>query len=288
MADFTAEEIAERRNWIGGSEAATAVGVNKYEAQFHLWQKKLGLAEEFVGNEFTLWGKLHEPVIRQQYAERMQQVVRLPEATIVHPKYPWMACHPDGVTDSKRLLEVKTAGFAIGWGEPGTDEIPEPYMIQVQHNMLVMGLEVADVAALINGNDLRFYEIPANPQLQQLIVDAEASFWNFVVTQTVPPPDFNRADAVEVLRAMYPGTTGEILHADAATIQIRTEIERYTQAEKDAKAAKDGYRARMLDAMKDATFMEFPDGKKYRRSKVSRKGYSVEPTTFMDLRLVNS
>lgn len=286
MNTFTAEELAARRNWIGGSEAAAAIGLNPYESQYDVWQRKLGLAPEFEGNEATLWGKLHEPVIRQQYAERMQRVVRLPAETIVHPKYPFMACHPDGLTDDRRLFEAKTARSADDWGEEGSDDIPQPYMIQVQHNMLVLGLEVCDLAALLHGSQLRIYVIEAHKELQQSIIDLEAQFWHYVESKTAPPPDFSRADAVEVLRKMYPGTTGEVLTADEEVIHIHQNIDHYTQAEKDAKAAKEGFRARLLDKMQEATFMQFPDGKQYRRKLVSRAGYTVEPSSYMDLRLV--
>ena len=287
MNTFSPAELEQRRTFIGGSEAAAAIGLNKYQAAFDLWQVKLGLAPDFEGNEFTLWGKLHEPVIRQQYAERMNQVVRLPAETIRHEKYPFMACHPDGITDSRRLFEAKTAGRSEGWGETGSDQIPEDYMIQVQHNMLVLDLEVCDLAALINGNDLRIYEIRAHRQLQDSIIDLEARFWHHVETKTCPPPDFSRKDCVEVLQRMYPGTNGETLFADAIVVEIRDKIEDYAQAEKAAKAAKDGYKAQLLARMGEATFMQFKDGKQFRRQLISKKGHVVAASEYMDLRLTN-
>ena len=43
--------------------------------------------------------------------------------------------------------------------------------------MAVTGFVVADVAVLIGGSDFRLYEVPADAELQQMLVDAEAEFW---------------------------------------------------------------------------------------------------------------
>lgn len=285
---FTPEQQATRQQFIGGSEAAAAVGCNPYESSFDLWQQKVGLAPPFAGNEATLWGKLHEPVVRQQYAERTGRVVRLPTETILHATHRFMGCHPDGVTEDRRLYEGKTARYADHFGEQGTDEVPQQYLIQCQHNMFVLGLAVCDLAVLVGGSELRLYEIPADAQLQQLIVDAEARFWDFVIRQAAPPPDLSRPDAINVLRKMYPGTTGEVITAEANAIALRQEIETANEQEKAAKLAKDTAKAGILQIMGEASLLAFPDGKSYRRSTINRKGYEVKPTSWLDLSLINS
>lgn len=285
---FTPEQQAARQQFIGGSEAAAAVGCNPYESSFDLWQQKVGLAPPFAGNEATLWGKLHEPVVRQQYAERTGRVVRLPTETILHAEHRFMGCHPDGVTEDRRLYEGKTARYADHFGEQGTDEVPQQYLIQCQHNMFVLGLAVCDLAVLVGGSELRLYEIPADAQFQQLIVDAEARFWDFVIRQAAPPPDLSRPDAISVLRKMFPGQTGEVITAEANAIALRQEIETANEQEKAAKLAKDTAKAAILQIMGEASLLAFPDGKSYRRATINRKGYEVKPTSWLDLRLINS
>ena len=54
-------------------------------------------------------------------------------------------------------------------GEPGTDEIPDYYMTQVQHYLAVTGVKTADVAVLIGGNDFRIYTIEADEELQSFV-----------------------------------------------------------------------------------------------------------------------
>lgn len=285
---FTPEQQAARQQFIGGSEAAAAVGCNPYESSFDLWQQKVGLAPPFAGNEATLWGKLHEPVVRQQYAERTGRVVRLPTETILHATHRFMGCHPDGVTEDRRLYEGKTARYADHFGEQGTDEVPQQYLIQCQHNMFVLGLAVCDLAVLVGGSELRLYEIPADAQLQQLIVDAEARFWDFVIRQAAPPPDLSRPDAVSVLRKMFPGLSGEILTADANALALRQDLDSANETIKAATLAKDTAKAGLLQIMQEASFLAFPDGMSYHRQPISRKEYTVKATTYMDARWVKS
>ena len=285
---FTPEALLDRRKWIGGSDAAAAIGLNPYRSQFDLWQEKLGLVEPFKGNEATLWGQLHEPVVRQQYAERLNKVVRLPTETVFHPQIKWMGCHPDGVTEDRRLYEGKTARYADNWGEELTDQIPEHYLIQCQHSMIVTGLLVTDVAVLIGGNELRFYEVAADTDLQTMIVEGEAKFWDYVENNRAPPPDLTRADAVKVLQRMYPGSNGQSIEADEAMIKAR---DQYTVASENAKLAaemKDEAKAQMLAFMGENTFLTFPTGGKLRRQITSRKPYSVAATSFMDFRSVKA
>jgi predicted phage-related endonuclease len=54
--------------------------------------------------------------------------------------------------------------------------------------MIVRAYPVADVAALIGGNDFRIYTVPADAELQNLILDREAAFWEMVKAGTPPDP----------------------------------------------------------------------------------------------------
>jgi len=101
---------------------------------------------------------------------------------------PWTAVTSDG-----RVLEVKTASSAEGWGEPGSDEIPDDCLCQAQHYLLVTGLKTADVAVLIGGHDFRLYEVAADKELQEIMAMQEAEFWQRVEAGD-PPPTRSLAD----------------------------------------------------------------------------------------------
>lgn len=231
--------LKDRMAGIGGSDAAAVLGLSKYKTPLQVYQEKRGELGEIPDNEPMLWGRVLEPVIRQQYAERTGQVVRLPEGIIRSERHPFMLATVDGITDSGRLVEIKTARTAQEWGEPGTDEVPQAYLIQVQHYLTVTALPVADVAVLIGGSDFRLYHIEADPELQGLIIEGEAEFWQRV-EQGIPPEPVSYADVIARFgrssREAAVEATADTLAAIARLRAIR-ETMKEMEAEEEAQKA---------------------------------------------------
>ena len=184
-----------RMTGIGGSDAAAVLGLSRWKTPLQVYQEKRGEVLPTEDNEPMLWGRALEPVIRQQYAERNQVSVSVPTVMMRHPKYEFMIANVDGLTDNGRLLEVKTTRNSTDWGEAGSDEVPQAYLLQVQHYLTVTELDVADVAVLIGGSDYRQYVIEADRELQEMIIEGEAMFWANVQSQTMPEP-VSYADAI--------------------------------------------------------------------------------------------
>lgn len=197
--------LKERMTGIGGSDAPAVLGLSKWRTPLDVFYDKRGEGAEFIDNDAMKWGRLLEPVVRQEYAERRGEVVRVkPHELIRHPRHSFIFCTPDGITDSGRGYEGKVARTAEGWGEEGSADIPEAYLIQVQHSMLATALPVFDVAVLIAGSDFRIYEVPADAELQDMIVDVESAFWEQVQRGEAPPPQ-TAADAARRFRTVRPG-----------------------------------------------------------------------------------
>lgn len=233
------EWLAERRLGIGGSDAAAILGLSKWRTPYDVYADKLGLVDEAPDNEAMLWGRLQEPLIRQQYADRTGRAVTVPGSSLVHPVHGFMRANLDGATDDQRVFEAKTARTAQDWGEPGTDEVPQAYLLQVQHYMIVTGFAVADVAVLIGGSDFRIYEVPADPELQEMMIEAEAAFWERVQRQD-PPEPVTLADAqARFGRASKSGAvvaTEEVEKAVRHLANIKTQINVLKADEDEAKA----------------------------------------------------
>src|SRR5438067_8438740 len=104
------------------------------------------------------WGKLLEPVIFAELAERGYETYAArdlaamhnrmcEDGRVQHPDVPWLAGHPDGLVydnDGPALLEVKTVGqwAKREWnGEP-----PLAYVAQIQHYLHLTGLDRALLA----------------------------------------------------------------------------------------------------------------------------------------------
>jgi putative phage-type endonuclease len=286
---LTATQLAERKRGLGGSDAAAALGLSPWVTPRELYEDKitdvtpLDVAEPIEGP--LLWGSLLEPLIRQRYADQTGRVVRVPD-TIWSERFPWMLAHLDGVTDCGRGLECKTARSAEGWGEPGTDEIPQQYLIQVQHCMIVTGIEVFDVRVLIGGSEERMYEVPADRELQELIVEGEHAFWGHVARREPPPVDLNAPNAYRVVRSLYRGTDGRTLQADEALEAWRIVMEQAYDNASNYKAVAEQAKAHLLWAMGDASMLTFADGRMMLRKEVKRKAYTVEASTYIHSQII--
>lgn len=181
--------LERRRAGIGGSDVAAILGLSKWKTPLDVYLDKRGEAEAGDETEPMRWGTLLEPVVREEYARRTGFDVECPDEMLVHPEHAFAIANVDGLADGgRRVLEVKTSRIADGWGEDGTDEIPEVYALQVQHYLWVTGLPVADVAVLIGGSDFRLYHVEADPELHELLRAAEFEFWQRVQDGNPPEP----------------------------------------------------------------------------------------------------
>ena len=74
-AQKSEEWLALRGKMLTASDAATAIGVNKYETPEGLLLKKCGLGEKFTGNAATRHVEKYEDEARILYEERHGEVV---------------------------------------------------------------------------------------------------------------------------------------------------------------------------------------------------------------------
>ena len=125
-----------RGNMLTASDAATAIGENKYQTPDDLLRKKCGLGEPFTGNEATEWGTKMEPVaiemFEQKYDEKVNELGLIP-----HPDHLWLGGSPDGLTDTNCLVEIKCP--LRRKIVPG--EVPRHYLPQIQLCMEIMDVE---------------------------------------------------------------------------------------------------------------------------------------------------
>jgi len=286
---LTEEQHAERRSGLGGSDAAPALGLSPYKSALELFiEKREPRDASAVELANFHWGKLLEPVIRQEYAQRTGRIVRMPAGTLRHQKHAFMLAHVDGVTDDARVFEAKTARTADGWGKAGTDEVPHHYLLQVQHYLAVVGFAVADVAVLIGGNDFRIYEVPADAELQTMIIDGEFEFWSHVQQNVPPPPDFDRTDTLELMRRIYTGTDGRTVVASEDDVHHYKVFKNAQETAKQYEKLAETSRAHLLYQIGSASRMTFPgEGKQLQRKAITRKEVTIPSTTYIDARFSN-
>ncbi|MGF6872196.1 YqaJ viral recombinase family protein [Paraburkholderia sp. MM5477-R1] len=264
-----------RKNGIGGSDAAAAVGLNPYMSPLELWLIKTGRDANLPRpdpqdtSEPIYWGSLLEPIVAASYTKQTGNNVRRVNAVLQSPTVPFMLANVDrevvGCRDVQ-LLECKTAGEfgARLW----RDSVPEYVQLQVQHQLAVTSKQAADVAVLICGQRLEVHRIVRDDALIARLIELEAAFWQFVETDAPPPADGSDS-ADRALRCLYPGAGGTVDFTDdrrlsttfADLVAVRAEIETRQQVEAKLKQT-------IQQAMGEADRAQFETGSvSYKRSK---------------------
>lgn len=208
------KQLENRKKGIGASEAAIVLGLNKKISPYQLWMIKTGKmqAEDISNLPQVYWGTIHEEQIAREYAKLHNCKVRRVTDTLFHKEHPFVLCHIDRKIEGiRKLLECKFAMFhSDDWGVSGSDIVPLPYIVQVQHQLAVTGYEEADLAVLIGGWDFRVYHFKRDEQIINKIISELSYFWNCVETNTAPALR-DRSDAA----LAYPFSKGNLKEADA-------------------------------------------------------------------------
>lgn len=208
-----------RRRVIGGSDVAAIVGVHPYRTQHDVWLEKMGL-QVVEENEAMYWGKVLEPIVLAEY-ERREGVTltrfTFPSGFRRHATYTWMGANLDAVVQDRPIgVDAKTAGIrqASRWGEPGTDDIPDEALLQMQWYLAVTEqYERWDVAVLL-GQQYRIYRVLPNTDLQRTLVEICGEWWERYVLEKTPPPPDASLSARRMLERLYPMHIEELRPAD--------------------------------------------------------------------------
>lgn len=198
---LTPEQISVRRTGIGGSDIGAISGLSPYRTPLDVYLEKIGEAPPFTGNQYTEWGNRLESIIAVAYAEKTGKQVVEDNETKRHPEHSFMIAHIDGkIGGEDAILECKSASVsqASKWGEEGTDQIPDSYLLQCAHYAYVCNVSRVDIAVLIGGNDFRIYRYERNQILEDRILNIATKFWKEHVEKGIPPMPINRVDSLNL------------------------------------------------------------------------------------------
>jgi predicted phage-related endonuclease len=179
-----AEPVANRRLYIGGSDARVIMGDDE-GALIRLWCEKRGEIEpeDLSGNLVVQLGLATEELNRRWYEANTGQVVTDVQRKIRHPVLRWMGATLDGrVQGSDAVFEAK---FMLPWSF-SEQAAAEKYMPQLQHNMWVAAARSAVLSVITGGGKWVEILAHADPLYQHLIVTAERKFWRCVESGEPP------------------------------------------------------------------------------------------------------
>ena len=216
---LTAEQLEARKVGIGGSDAGAILGVNPYRTAIDVYLEKRGeiAPPDLSDNQAVHFGNVLEDVVAEEYTRRKGYKVRRVNRMLQHQDHNFMLANIDrAVTGKKWVLECKTAGqyCSSDWGPDDSDQVPDSYLIQCMHYMIVTGYERADLAVLIGGRDFRTYTIPFDRGLADTVINREAEFWHHVIEGTPPP-----AQNIHDIETMYAVDNGQSIVASDDIIQ---------------------------------------------------------------------
>jgi predicted phage-related endonuclease len=195
-------QTADRRTFIGGSDARIIMGSNE-NALVRLWQEKRGQIEpeDLSDNLIVQLGIATKDLNRRWYEATTGQVITDVQRRIRHPVIRWMGATLDGrVQGSDAVFEAK---FMLPWSfsEEGA---AQKYMPQLQHNMWVVAARTAVLSVITGGGKWVEILAHADPLYQHLIVTAERKFWRCVESGEQPQlfgvePPQPRLEAVRII-----------------------------------------------------------------------------------------
>lgn len=249
---LTAEQIANRKRGVGGSELLAALGKDPRCTRVELYKRKVGELPEpdLDDDERVHFGKVLEPVVRQEAARRIGARVIVPKQTLFHPDAPLVG-HPDGWFPRLRAgLECKVADKfeAEEFGEPDTDQVPVRYLVQCTAYMALTNADEWHLAVLIGGNDFRMYRIPRDPQIESAVLAGAREFWSHVEQRRPPDPQ-----TPEDVKLLWPQHVGRVVTATPEIEQLCGELALAKTALKEAELKEASLKAEIQKFMQDAS-----------------------------------
>lgn len=240
----------DRTSYMGSSDAAPSCGMSPWTTALDVYLAKKGepnnldslpirfgtFAEDFVMSEFELDTGLK---------------CDSPQQLFIHPEIPFIQCHVDFLTkrgDVDAIVECKTTGMF--W-----DELPAHIEIQVQQQLACSGLKLAFVPVLHAARDFRVYEVEADEDLQELILEKMSWLWNRVQTSD-PPPCVTPSD----VKKMYPTDSGGSIQASIEVLETVIKLRKTKQSIKDLTDKRDVLEASVKTAIGEHSELVAKDG----------------------------
>lgn len=309
-----------RESGLGGSDAGSICGVNTYSSGLEVFFSKVGELPEKEDNELMEWGRTLEPVIADKFTKKTFDellpgailgkdtcfTVTDPDCVYCHPEHTFLFANPDrmlyhpGLGDG--ILEIKTSN-EYNYSDWMEGNIPQSYILQVQHYMYVMDCNYSFIAALIGGNKFRTFYIPRDEDVIQPMLEQEIAFWERVLQykkyknfldinpcsgeadffrqrmEEVKPPLRYGEDASRLIKSMYPVAISDTMKDLPEYLSDAEQWASWRDIAKEAEDKKKFYAQKIQAAM--GTSEKAAIGKYTAEYPTrNRSGYTVEPTTY--------
>ena len=140
MEQGSNEWLDWRHTGVGASDASTINGDNKFQSPKELLDQKKNRVNT-IPNEKMMLGTKLEPEARRLYIEKTG--INVKPFCLQDKQFSWLIASMDGISDDfKHIVEIKCGESAYWQANNGI--VPDYYYGQLQHQMMITGLEEVD------------------------------------------------------------------------------------------------------------------------------------------------
>ena len=145
----------------------------------------------------------------------------------------------DGVINENGELCVFEAKTASAYKqEVWEEEVPAPYILQVQHYMAVTGAKKTYIAALVGGNHFFYHVVERDEEMIAKIIVMEKYFWQHHVMGGVEPvPDGSEA-TTRYFNERFRNSNGETIELPDEVLPVCEKYDNLTRQIKELETAK--------------------------------------------------
>lgn len=202
---LTAEQVADRVNFLGGSDIALVLGVSQFGTPLKVWgEKTKNIVPEDISNKIQVrFGNKMEPVLSELFEEDTGKKLHRVNQELVHPAYPFLRGHIDRrVVGENSCAEIKTTS-AWRSRELEGDQMPADWAIQLMYYMGLGGYDKGYLIYSLGNQEFSFKEIKHDAKVFAEIVRKCADFWYKFVEPKVMPTVIKANDS-DVLFKLFP------------------------------------------------------------------------------------
>lgn len=185
-----------RQGGIGASEAAAILGRSPWETAQELWERKLGLRAGPTMNQAMRRGVEFEDEARAFFEDRIGE--EFTPLCCQHDEAGFIRASLDGISASMSSgLEIKIPGLKTHQMALA-GKVPEYYEIQMQHQMLVTGLEFIWYGSYVPETKTGVYfKVYRDDEMISELWEAEHDFWQHVIDRRpMYSPEWGEAAAL--------------------------------------------------------------------------------------------
>lgn len=163
--------LSWRKTVITATDCPAILGSSPWSTAYKCWQKKLGLIEEQKTNEAMERGKKLEPIIRDRFIKKYG--LNMTPLVVESSEHEFLGASLDGLSDcGNYIMEIKTGGHNL-YTMAQYGVIPDYYMHQMQHQLLVTGAQKC------------FYQVGHEDETKDIVIEVfpNADFVNNFMPQ---------------------------------------------------------------------------------------------------------